>query len=76
LVAYNNVAQKEKNAGQYFSSMFFVDEAQPGLPDGFFSDQKFPIWARFGGPWNGKCCLTFWSFGVFYDQWVYFMGIG
>jgi hypothetical protein len=25
-----------------------------GLPDGFFSDQKDPIWVYFGGPWNGK----------------------
>jgi hypothetical protein len=27
----------------------------PGLPDGFFSDQKIPLWVYFGGPWNGKC---------------------
>jgi hypothetical protein len=22
------------------------------MPDGFFSDQKDPIWVYFGGPWN------------------------
>jgi hypothetical protein len=40
---------------------------EPGLPDVYFSD---PIWVYFGGPWNGKC---FWSFGIFYDNWVYYV---
>jgi hypothetical protein len=32
----------------------------PGLPDGtYVCIPKIPIWAYFGGPWNGKCCYIF-----------------
>jgi hypothetical protein len=40
----------------------------------FLFRPKIPIWVYFGGPWNGKfwyICI-FWSFGIFYDHWVYF----
>jgi hypothetical protein len=43
----------------------------PGLPDGFFSDQN-PNLVIFC---NGNCCYIFWSFGIFYDHWVYFIGL-
>jgi hypothetical protein len=26
---------------------------------------KIPISVYIGGPWNGKCCYIFWSFGTF-----------
>jgi hypothetical protein len=48
----------------------------PGLPDGFFSDQKITNWVYFGGPWNVKCCYIFWSFGIFQDHWVFLCAFG
>jgi sugar lactone lactonase YvrE len=27
-------------------------QSRAGLPDGFFSDQKFLIWVHYGGRWN------------------------
>jgi hypothetical protein len=38
----------------------------PGLPDGWFSNQKSQIWVNFGGPLNGKCWYILCSFGIFY----------
>jgi hypothetical protein len=38
------------------------------LPDGLFSNQKIPILAKFGGPWNGKC-------SILYDHLEYFTAI-
>jgi hypothetical protein len=32
---------------------------------GFLFRPKLPIWVYFGGPWNGKCCYIFWSFGIY-----------
>jgi hypothetical protein len=29
---------------------------------------KMPVWVYFGGPWNGKCCNIYRSFGIFYDH--------
>jgi hypothetical protein len=39
----------------------------------FLFRPKIPIWVYFGGSWNRKCCYIFWSFGIFYDHWVYIM---
>jgi hypothetical protein len=33
-----------------------------GLPDGIFSNQKFPIWVNFGGPWNENVWYILWPF--------------
>jgi hypothetical protein len=54
---------------------------QPGLPDGFFSNTKVPIWVNFGGPEIEKCCYMYimavrnilQSFGIFYDHLVHFV---
>jgi hypothetical protein len=32
---------------------------------------KIPIRVYFGGPWDGKCWYTLWSFGIFYSHLVY-----
>jgi hypothetical protein len=32
------------------------------------------MWVYFRGYWNGKCYI-FWSFRIFYDPLIYFMGI-
>jgi hypothetical protein len=29
---------------------------------------NIPIWVHFGGPWNGKSCHIFWSFGILYEN--------
>jgi hypothetical protein len=29
----------------------------------------------FGGPWNEKCWHILWPFGLFYDEFSYFMAI-
>jgi hypothetical protein len=39
----------------------------------FLFRPKIPIWVYFAGSWNRKCCYIFWSFGIFYDHWVYIM---
>jgi hypothetical protein len=50
---------------------FGSSEAEPGLPDGLFSNQKIPIWVNFGGSCNGLVHFM----GLFYDYWVYFVAI-
>jgi hypothetical protein len=49
-----------------------------GLPDGFFSNQKVPIWVNFGGPW--KMLIYFmavWNilqtFSICHDHLVHFV---
>jgi hypothetical protein len=46
-----------------------------GLPDGLFSNQKFPIWVNFGGPENGKCWYILGSLRIFYGHLVYLLAI-
>jgi hypothetical protein len=36
---------------------------------------KIPIWACFGGPWNGKCWYMLLPFGILYGHLVDFMSI-
>jgi hypothetical protein len=31
---------------------------------------KIPIWVKFGGSWNGKCCYILWPFGIFFHHLV------
>jgi hypothetical protein len=33
-------------------------------------------WAYLGGPWNGKYCYIVWSFGIFYNHWVFLCALG
>jgi hypothetical protein len=42
------------------------------LPDGIVSNQKIPIWTKFGGSFNRKCRYILWPF---YDCVVYFMAV-
>jgi hypothetical protein len=37
---------------------------------------KIPIWEKFGGPLNGKCWFSLWSFGTFYGHLVYLWAFG
>jgi hypothetical protein len=37
----------------------------PVLPDGFFSNQKIPIFVNFGGSCNGRCLYILCPFGQF-----------
>jgi hypothetical protein len=39
----------------------------------FVLKQKIPIWVKFGGHWNGKCCYILWPFGIFYGNLVEFL---
>jgi hypothetical protein len=48
----------------------------PGLPGGIFSNQKFPIWVSFGGPWNGKVWCILWPFGNLAAIWYFFQHLG
>jgi hypothetical protein len=41
-----------------------MNVAITGLPDGIFSNQKFPIEVNFGGPCNGRCWHHLWPFGL------------
>jgi hypothetical protein len=41
----------------------------------FLLRPNIPIWEYFGGHCNGNCCYIFWSFGLFYEHWVYFTNI-
>jgi hypothetical protein len=43
------------------------DGVRPGLPDGFFSNQKSKFWVNFRGPYVG---LFFGHFGIFSLVWV------
>jgi hypothetical protein len=36
---------------------------------------KRPIWANFGGPWNGKGWYILYPFEIHYGQLVHFMAI-
>jgi hypothetical protein len=48
--------------------------SNPGLPDGIFSYQYPQFWFRyFGEPWIGKCWYILMSFGIFFNNLVYFM---
>jgi hypothetical protein len=40
------------------------------LPDGIYSNQKFPIWKNFGSS-NGRCWYILWPFALFYGRLVY-----
>jgi hypothetical protein len=56
----NFLAERRKVLKSSFQNLtsdgFSRDHFGPGLPDGFFLDQKskIPTWVYFGGPWNGK----------------------
>jgi hypothetical protein len=47
----------------------------PGLPDGFFSNQKSRICVSFGGSSNGRCCYILCPFGQFSGHSAHFMAI-
>jgi hypothetical protein len=47
----------------------------PGLPDGFFSNQKSRICVSFGGSSNGRCCYILCPFGQFSGHFAYVMAI-
>jgi hypothetical protein len=34
----------------FFLKFFFQNHAEPGLPDGLYSNSKIPFWVNFGGP--------------------------
>jgi hypothetical protein len=56
-----------------------IPEAQAGLPDGLFSNQKFPVKVKFGWPWNWKCRYILDQleyFGIVCGHLVYFLRFG
>jgi hypothetical protein len=53
-------------------SAFGENVPKPGMPDGIFSYQKYPIWVHFGRPWIGKCMYA-WAFcNCMYGYWYIF----
>jgi hypothetical protein len=49
---------------------------RPGLPEGFFSDQKSHFGHILEDLGMENVVINSGHFGIFCDHWVYFMGIG
>jgi hypothetical protein len=83
-LSLNQPWTKRTESTQWSRSKIIFLCSNPGLPDGFFSDQKLPIWVYFGGPWNGKCCYLYilvigniWQqLGIFYGHLVILRSFG
>jgi hypothetical protein len=41
----------------------------------FIFKPKIPLWVKFGGPWNGKCCSILLPLGIFFGHLVLFLAV-
>jgi hypothetical protein len=59
------------NRGLWKFETNYVSYIAAGLPDGLhIFKPKSPIWANFGGPWNGEGWYILWPVGTFYGHLV------